>query len=849
MKKIFLTVCLVVTLFVGIKASDKRASSSDSPMSIINLCGNWELTGYSPDNSKNLTLIGTVPGQVHPDLQRAGLIPDPFWRNQADQCQWPENWEWRYKRTFDLPENFSQKWVTLQFDGLDTYATVILNGKQIAKTQDMFLPYEFDISGWLKPKNNVLEVRFSSPTKMVEEKVKKKSYVAAFDPSGYRVYIRRMQCTFGWDWVNRFVSMGIWKPCRIVSYQKGRIDDVFAYTKEISTKEATLSLAVTTTMKEKAGEKVVLSVMDPENKIVWQKTASVDSSVMKFEANIKNPQLWWPNGAGAHPLYQVNAVLIDASGNELHHYQIETGIRTIAIEEIPDQDKKGRSFTIVVNGRRIFAKGGNWVPADPFPSRITADKYDLILGQARDAGMNMLRSWGGGIYEPKAFWHACNKMGIMVSQDFLLACGGYPDDQKEFVDLLKTEFVANIKMERNNPSLIFWCGDNELGLGSGHDDGWACKTMQETMTKPLVNTMDPSRPFRITSPWGGEPNNSMTAGDCHINAEYSDEIKNGDMKNYRSIIDFYSGGRFMSEHAAAGAPPKSTLLKFMTEEDLKGSEMFEYHTKDNPYAPGSQTLFQVVERCATKLYGDPGDDVDRRVRQMGYVQYDFVRLAMESSRRRKFYTSGIQFWMYNDCWPASGWSLVDYWGGRKAGWYAMASGSKPVIAASQVEGKTIKWWVCSDLYKTVNVDVELKVQPVDGSATWIKRIHVKVPANSSITAISLPLEEIKSKLGDHAVLVCDLNYEGGSDRSWWTAGLPKDISFQKTKLTVTQQRDDDHGEVTIHANKWARVVTLEADVDFEDNYFEMLPGETRTIKWKSHTGPFEGKIAVCCWNQ
>ncbi|MDP4205824.1 MAG: glycoside hydrolase family 2 protein [Bacteroidota bacterium] len=488
------------------------------------------------------------------------------------------------------------------------------------------------------------------------------------------------------------------------------------------------------------------------------------------------------------------------------------------------------------------------MPADPFPSRITPDKYNLLLGQARDAGMNMMRSWGGGIYEPEAFWHACNTMGIMVSQDFLLACAGYPDEEKDFVDLLKREFTANIRLLRNNPSLIFWCGDNELGLGAGHDDGWACKTMHGNMTKPLVESMDPSRCFRITSPWGGERNNSDLAGDCHINAEYSDEIKSGDLKDYRSIIDRYSAGRFMSEHAAAGAPPKRTLLKFMTDNDLMGSEMLEYHTKDNPYAPGSMTLFQVVERCAKKLYGDPGEDIDRRIRQLEYVQYDFVRLAMEDSRRRKFYTSGIQFWMYNDCWPASGWSLIDYWGGRKAAWYAMAAGSRPVIAASENNGKTIKWWVCNDLYNSVKVNVNVKVQPFEGKASWTKQINITVPANSSVVAVELPLEEIKQKLGHNAILVCDLNYEHGYDRSWWTEGLPKDLLFPKTNLAVTEKRSDDQGEVTIHSDKWGRVVTLDADVDFEDNYFEMLPGETRTIKWKSHTGPFGGAIKVNSWN-
>lgn len=307
--------------------------------------------------------------------------------------------------------------------------------------------------------------------------------------------------------------------------------------------------------------------------------------------------------------------------------------------------------------------------------------------------------------------------------------------------------------------------------------------------------------------------------------------------DYRTVIDSFSSGRYMSEHATAGVPPERVLMKFMTRDDLYTSEMLEYHTKDNPYHKGGLTLFRKVEQDAKNLYGDPGEDQERRIRQMGYLQYEEIRLAMESSQRRKFYTSGIQFWMFNDCWPASGWSLIDYWGCRKAAWYAMASGCKPVIAASETTKNSVKWWITSDLFSDVKVNVVVKIQPVSGKAIWEKQISVKVPGNHSVLAMELPLIEMKKMLGNHAVLVCEITYNNGHDRSYWTPGLPQDVVYPKTNLKiVSQKQNSEGGEITISTDNWARVVTLDtgADADFEDNYFEMLPGETRTIHWQLH---------------
>jgi len=234
---------------------------------------------------------------------------------------------------------------------------------------------------------------------------------------------------------------------------------------------------------------------------------------------------------------------------------------------------------------------------------------------------------------------------------------------------------------------------------------------------------------------------------------------------------------------------------------------------------------------------------------MEYIQYEFVRLGLEGSRRRKFYSSGIQFWMYNDCWPGLGWSLIDYWGDRKAGWYGFAAGARPVIAASEQTGNTLNWWLSSDLQNDVDVRVRVFIQPVDGKAVEVKALNMNLKANQSTKICELDLSGLKSDVANNAVLVCEVSSAAGTDRSYWFPARPQDVKYVPVSLKISQTHDYNSGIVTITADKWAHVVTLDADVDFEDNYFELLPGESRTIKWKARTAPFAGDIKVNCWNQ
>ena len=839
-------ITLIASLFMLIGLSAQTGETK-----VFSLDGTWELTGYNADKSKILKLDAIVPGQVHTDLEREGLIPDPFWRDNADQCQWPEHWEWRYKKTFDLPEGFMQDWVMLQFDGLDTFVDIYINGKKVGSptqlaSQDMFLPFELDVSkDFLKPKGNVVELRFYPIAKYADYKSKIKPLRGAFEDP-YRPYVRRNQSTFGWDWVHRFITAGIWRPARIVSYKNARVDNLYIYTKKLSENKADMHVEMDATINETAAKSAKLYLKTDNGKVVWKKETQAGKE-LKFDFTIENPNIWWPNGYGEHALYYLTAELYDKNGKLLNSKTVHTGIKTVNIEEIEDGDGVGSSFTLIVNGKRIYAKGANWVPASPFPATVTDAKYELLLNQFVDAGFTLLRIWGGGIYESETFWKKCSEKGIMVSQDMMLACQQYPVDDPKFSKLLLKEFEAIIKKQRNYASLVFWVGDNELSLGHKPSSDWPLKEFHTNKTAPLMAKLDPSHAFRISSPLGIDPktNNSLKSGDSHTGPLY--QVKNA---NYRKLVDEFSCGRFMSEYFSSGLPTKASLLKFMTQEDLITGEMLEYHTKDNPYNGGGLTLYRRVGKDAATLYGEYEVGSDMWVSVQEYLHYELNRLALEANRRRKFYSSGLNFWMFNDQWPASGWSLIDYNGERKAGFYGAMAGSRPVIAASHIEKNEIVWTLSSDLMEATEVDVSVWVQPTNGDTPrYKKEFKITVPANIAKEAIRLPLKETIAMLGNDAVLVCEINYDNGFDRSYWTKGLPKDVVYPKNKLKTKFTNKGTHGTVRISSKKWGRVVNLYADgIDFDENYFDMLPGEERTIKWKSHKGEFKGDIEVNSWN-
>lgn len=843
-------VFFVLSLFVCLIYNTKLIANNSN---ILSLEGNWDLIGFNSDKSQHVELSAKVPGYVHLDLLNEGIIKDPFWRKNADYCQWIEHWQWNYRKSFYIPEEFDINNAFLEFDGIDTYAEIYLNGRKIGKpnaptVSNMFLKYSFNVSEMLKlGSENVLEVKFVPVKDAVGDKANSKKYPCAFgDP--YRLHIRRMQCTFGWDWVYRFVSYGIWRSCRIKSYPKAYIDDLFVYTKEIIPNSASLHVEVTIKGDEKFDSKCIMRMKSPEGKVVWSNHKVISGSGnVNMDFDIESPMLWWPNGAGEQPLYTFESEILDLSGNLLNKSVKKVGIRTVELDET--QDEIGSSFIIKINDKPIFCKGGNWIPADPFPSRVTSEWYNKLLVRTAEAGMNMIRVWGGGIYEDDSFYEICDSQGIMIWQDFMLACGKYPEDQPAFVNSFLGEIDYNVSRLRNHPSIVLWCGDNELGYAGNLVD------FHKQKTSVLIEKIDPSRPFHPSSPTNHAPL-AMNTGDAHLgfhNSFIIPFLKNN--ADYRKIISSYSHARFLSESTTCGVPVKSSLLKFMTNEDLSKSEIFDYHTQDNPYSKGNYSLFGGLEKVSNILYGDPvknrNNYSETRLRQLQYCQYEFVRLVMEATRANKPITNGILFWMLNDCWPTSGWSLIDYWGIPKAAWYAMKSGCKDVIAATEDEYEGISWTIASDRQVPVLVNYKIWIQALDGSSSEIiKEGKIDIPQNASSVVLEYKdKSNLIEKVGDNKMVVFEIESESGYDRSYWTPLLPRDIKYVPTQLKVKGETSGVEGELKISSSNWARVVTITGNALFSDNYFEMLPGETKTIKWKSIDGNVIDNINISCWNQ
>ncbi|MFC5403157.1 beta-mannosidase [Cohnella soli] len=843
----------------------------------IDLNGAWLLNGIDESARKApIAIEAQVPGHVHQDLEQAGLIPDPRIRKNADLCQWVEHMQWTYTKTFELAE-LSEGAPVLAFEGLDTFSDIYLNGIWLGTTDNMFCSYRFEVAGVLRLGTNEIQVKF----KTIESSLSGKPYAdypAAF--SNERVYVRRMQCTFGWDWVHRLVSYGIWKPVRLLFEPSVSIRDTFVYTRALDASGASLRYTLEVRRRTSEPVKARINIHTPDLHAVWQTEKPVYGDKLELDVSLREPQLWWPSGYGGQPLYIVETTLYSASGNEIETRSDSFGIRTVRIEQLKDQpgspeeemtsglrqahpqwdrngNTAGSSFTLIVNGRPIFCKGANWVPADPFPSRISERHYEHLLQLAHDGHITLLRCWGGGIYESEAFWKSCDKLGILVCQDFMMACGSYPDGDTEWTSSLRLEFESAIRTLRQHPSLVWWNGDNENGLFDDEDNAaYPGRKIAETITGRLCAELDPSRPFTPTSPFGGSPNLSFTIGTSHhtgIMLEMFDYLRAHDLRDYREYFASFVS-RFCSEFPMFGTPEKHTLLKFMTLEDLKDPayEMLEYHTKNHPGLTDF-SLFKVLLMLADKLM-PPFSTVMEQIEKMSFVQHELTRLVVEAYRRQRHYASGILFWMYNDCWPASGWSLVDYYGYPKAGYYGLKAAAKPVISsiAHDKANGAFQFWVCSDKPEDIRGRGRLRVLSLDGvdhhAEKWSKEAAFIVPAGTSRQLDTIADETLLPLLDNRHILVMEIEGDFGADRSVWFNGLPSEMSLTPSGVQIVTQDDN---SLVVSSEKFAKAVHLHGELVFTDNYFDLLPGETRTIGYhaidgsKGHVKP---TIELFSWN-
>lgn len=819
----------------------------------IDLCGSWQCH-ITDGGTHTYDIPAAVPGCVHTDLQNAGILGDLFWRTNNDTCQWVEQCDVTYSRTFFAAS--AEPNTRLTFEGLDVYCTVWLNGICIGEADDMFHPWSYPVDGILTAGENTIEVRFRSPICEVEGLPKRSG---AFTTE--RLYTRRIQCTYGWDWVARFVTMGIWKPVYLETRHPDRLTDVYVYTKDINAYAA--QLAVRASFADITGNAAAdFVILDPSGTPVYRRSRRLlptilgeTDTVIAFHADIRDARLWYPIGYGEQPLYTL-CIFVD--GEEVRRERF--GIRTVVLlelEDIPgsedaalaqtlkqtpqlqewDRNEGSSCFHLLINGVRIFCTGANWVPCEPFPSAETDEKLRRLVRRAADGGYNMLRVWGGGIFEHEAFYAACDEVGVLVTQDFLMACGQYPEEDDAFIEKLTHETEAAALSLRNHPCLVWWSGDNENAVAG--DENMAHYSGRRAALEgiaPILSKLDPARPFLPSSPYGGIPYASGVRGTTH-NTQFLGTffawVRGGALENYREIMESYLS-RFCAEQPALGMPYISSLRRFMTEEDIFGDDVSvsEYHTKNNP-GLGAITLYGYIDRMARGMFGEYRDGSDR-IYKMQLLHCEWVRLMVELYRRHVWYSSGMIFWMFNDCWPAANsWSHVDYDGRPKPAFYTFRRTAKPLIASVTEERGQYRVYVCHRGMTAVSGHGRLyRYNIITGEEDPIASAAFDALCNES--RVILTADKADIALDREHVLLFDL-YDRNTadrvcDRAYFLPLAFGQMTFaaptaDNPLYTLTEDTDTYH----ITAHETVPVLLLDTPYLLSDNSMFLKRGECVTI--------------------
>ncbi len=772
----------------------------------------------------------TVPGGVHLDLLHNRLVSDPFWGTNESQLQWIGTVDWEYALTFEVgPGVRALPHVDLVFDGLDTYATVLLNGTPVLDADNMFRRWRVDVSGRLAPGPNELRIRFRSPiTEALPLKAALGYELPAANDLGEKTspFTRKSPSHFGWDWGPRLVTAGIWRDVRIEAYGAARIADVFVEQRELTDEVARLvahvELAAATDSTPRAVTIIVDGPDDGIRPVEREVVVAPGVATVDLDLHIDRPARWWPAGYGEQPLYRLRTRLVEA-GVERQAVITRIGLRTLELVREPDE--WGTSFAFEVNGVRVFAKGANWIPADSFPTRVTRERYEDLLGSARAAHMNMVRVWGGGFYEQRDFYEVADELGLLVWQDLMFACSMYPGDEA-FVDNVRAEVADNVRRLRNHPSIALWCGNNEIEAGwrgwgwQGVLPEWLWADYQalfERVLPEVVAAHDPARSY-----WPSSPG---TASDAHpLDPDHGDMHYWG-VWHGREPFSTYEQHtpRFMSEYGFQSFPEIRTIRSFASPDQFAiESPVMLAHQKN---ARGNQLIREYLLR----EYQEP-KDFESFLYVSQVLQAEGIKACAEHLRRSRPRTMGSLYWQLNDCWPVASWSSIDYYGRWKALHYYARRFYDQVVVSIQRAGDVVCLWVISDALAPMAATLEARLVAFDGCVLWHESKDVAVEALSSHCAWNLQLAGELDRHDRRAVflqveLVDDHRRVLSESRVFFEP--TKGLLLEAPRIEATVATRQGALAVSLVSSTLARHVALSTDADegrFSDNFFDIVPG-------------------------
>ncbi len=779
----------------------------------------WEVSKAYREN----WFTAKTPATIHPLLYEKKRMADPYRGSIEDRLQFIGNSDWTYRKTLNITkQQLEASEILLQFEGLDTYTAIYINKKKLFTTDNMFRTFEFDIKPHLKEGDNVLEIYFLAP--LVFTKNKNDSLNINF-PGGERVWTRKAQFQFGWDWAPTYITMGIWKPVNLKFMYKPYVKN-FDVNYELNDKWAIVKVSAevyshknsTYQAEIKLGEETQTKTMDLKKGL----------NHLSFELTIKKPKLWWPNGMGSPTLYDLSFKGGEKENQpELFHRKI--GFRKTELVTIPDQ--KGETFYFRINGKPMFAKGANYVPADAFPEQVTNEKLFNLLTDAQKSNFNMLRVWGGGIYESERFYGLCDSLGLMIWQDFMFACAMYPGEES-FLKNIELEAEENIKRISQHPCIALWCGNNE------NAEGWARwgwqdvfipdkKKYLEKAYYDLFNDILPKSvakwgkdvPYWESSPKFGRGDiRHRFEGDAHYWGVWHDAE---DFSMYEEKVP-----RFMSEFGFQSYPEINTIRYFSGMDLDQNEESILAHQK---HPRGNMLISNYIERDF-----EPAKDFESFVYLSQVIQAEGISRGIVAHRTAMPYCMGSLYWQFNDCWPAISWSSIDYFGRWKPLQYGTKSLFAPVLLSSkEVHGKLVTT-VVSEKENPLTAKLQISVYTLDGKIVEQSEQKIELKPNTSQVYHTKELTDLQNKYGTpNLCYVSTLKDQQNRiiSQDFDFSEKPKDLKLLKNKLSLSVKEVREGYLLTINSDAINPGVWITTDLSgsFSDNYFSMIPGTKEVL--------------------
>jgi len=791
---------------------------------------NWNLL------YKDKVIPASVPGDITIDFYKANLIDNPYYALNYQKCAWIGRTDFTYQYHLEISkEQLESESINLIFKGIDLFSEIFANGVSLGSTKNMFLLYAFELKEHLHVGHNVIEVKMKS-TLNAADKIDTTGYYSIFNEP--RIFLRKTQCHFGWDWAPKICGYGIWDDAYIVFGSKYRIDNV----QVVSDLDGSVSMfarlnynirkmvhADGTVAKEAVpfeNDTLRYSVSSkPNGNEYVSKEVTVNGNKNICGIKINDPKLWWPIGYGDHPLYNYKVELI-RDGKVIDVKEGKFAFRKVELKENATYLADTLGFKFYINNQPIFIKGSNWVPIECFTGVVEDQKYKDLISLAHDNNFNMLRVWGGGMYEKDIFYDTCDEQGMLVWQDMCFACADIPEEDKDFVDNSIKEIEYQIERLRNHPSIIYWCGGNEktgcYGLAVTHGDFFV-----NNLLYGVIMNLDNTRPYKRQSPVSHtDVGNDKTSGESHHNV-FEMSLVDG-MNTYRKSLNKQIVP-FVSECAVMGPCSLQGMKKIFPKENLWPMDyMWKDRFMENPYGSVPMDFPHREAEYAKQLYGEPKDLEDFIPKGM-MAHAEALRAEIEFARAHKGINSGILNWMYTDIWPSGTWSIVDYWLEPKQAFYQMKRSFKSIYV-SFFEGKDekTKLFAVNDTLLTVNLGVHVYCKTYDGKVVFDQEVTIEGLDNECSEVVELNFQP-----KPNTYLTAEYKVVGQKQKTIYSPAFYSDSKCGDDFEWKLVNENKDSFDISVKANSFVKSLFINLEDNckylFSDNYLDLETGESATI--------------------